>query len=164
MKEEEIKATIKGVLKMIPITPDGDGYKKYNNIPLNERDNNSWWYLDGELVSLVGYDGAAVTNCKSGGFGIETINPLEIEDDQVEKIDEENPTHYMIRLDGIVEVEVEGIDKPCIGFFWTTDHQTIYYDDKPYEWWRQRGLVCLKSDTEAIKCAQRKYRDKDYIL
>ena len=167
---KEIEVTTYKVLKMIADWRYGDKPKntrEYEDIPVNERDNNSWWYLHGELQSFVHYDKATVTNCESGGFGVETINPRKLDGDQVEEIDEENPTCYMIHLDGIVEVEVEGIDKPCIGFFWTTKsrcYEKIYWKDEPYEWWEQRGLVCFKDDTEACKYAFQKYREKAQCL
>ena len=141
-----------------------EGTRDWEDIVPDERDNNSWWYLDGVLESIVHYDKATVTNCKSGGFGVETINWRSISGDKVTEIETEKPMIYRMCFDGIVDVEIEGIDKPCIGYFWTTNHQVIYWEGKPYEHWDQRGLVCLQTDFEACERAERKMKQKKNIL
>lgn len=112
--------------------------RTFEDIPLEEREYASFWYLHGKLEELVGYDKATVTNLKEGGFG---------------KISEEYG--YMMCLDGIVPVEIEGIPDPCVGYFWITEYTDI---------WVQRGLVCLKSDLEGCEYAERKYKEKPNFL
>ena len=43
---------------------------------------------------------------------------------------------------------VEGISKPCIGYFWVDSLE------------RGRGLVCYKDDLESIEYAKKKYQQK----
>lgn len=133
--------------------------KKLENIPAEERDNNSWWYLHGDLTDITGYDKATTINCKSGGFSKDTINWSEITGDIVNSISEDIPTSQMC-FTGVVDVEIEGIKEHCIGYFWTVNHRTIYWENKPYQYWEQRGLVCLKSDTKGCEYAKKKYEEK----
>lgn len=145
--------------------PNGkpENTRSYDEIPKEERDNNGWWYLDGELESYVCNDKAYVTNCQSGGFAIETINWSSISGSQVKTI--KDP---MIRTEmyfnGIANVEIEGIDKPCIGFFWTSEEQDVFWEGLPYPIWKQRGLVCFADDKLAIEYAKKKYEEKSMFL
>lgn len=141
-----------------------DNTRNYEDIPVNERDNNSWWYLHGQLESLVHYDKGTVTNCQSGGFGKETINYSWISGDKVKEIHEDSLLINKMCFDGIVDVEIEGIDKECIGYFWTNDYKTVYYNDVAYEIWDQRGLVCLKTDFDGCEYAYTKYLEKSSFL
>lgn len=131
--------------------------ENYDKIPEDERDNNSWWYLHGELEDMVGYDKGVVCNCKSGGFGVETLNAIQIEGSKVTKINENKPMITKMCFEGIVRVEVESVNQPCIGYFWTSNYRDIYWKGKLYKQWNQHGLVCLKSDVKGIKSARRMY-------
>lgn len=156
----------KKVLKLIADWRYGkkpEGTKNWEDIPNEEKDWNSWWYLHGKLEDYVGYDKATATNCKSGGFAKETINWGEIVGDRVTSICDELPTHKMC-IDGIVDVEIEGINKPCVGYFWTACHKTIYWEEKAYEFWEQRGLVCFKSDTESCEYAKKMYEKQSQFI
>ena len=151
------------VLKMIADWCYGEkpeGTRVYDDIPKDERDNNSWWYLHGELENIVHYDKATVTNCKSGGFGQLTINYKTIIGDDVKDIREEKPFIYKMCFNGIVDVEIEGIDKLCKGYFWTTNHRYVYWKGKSYRLWDQRGLVVLSTDFESNEYAMKKYIEK----
>ena len=58
---------------------------------------------------------------------------------------------------GEFEVEVDGINEECIGIFWTTRERLVKTDKGiKFKVWDQRGLVCMKTDTEAIERARRK--------
>ena len=139
------------------------GTRDWEDIPMKEKDWNSWWYLHGKLESITHYDKATVTNCLSGGFAKDTINWESIIGDKVEKLADYKPTHMMC-FDGIVDVEIEGIDLPCKGYFWTTNYRTVYWKRKPYQIWDQRGLVCLADDEEACEYALSKMKDKSDML
>lgn len=115
------------------------GTRNYEDIDPTEREYASWWYLHGKLQDLVGYDKATVTNLKEGNFG---------------KLSKEYG--YMMCVDGIIPVEIEGVSEPCVGYFWTVKRT----DD----WWDQRGLVCFKSDTEGCEYAEKKYNEKPSFL
>lgn len=112
--------------------------RDYEDIDPNEREYANFWYLHGKLEELVGYDKAAVTNLREGGFGKDS-----------------KEYGYMMCFDGIVPVEIEGIPDPCVGYFWITK-----YTDT----WVQRGLVCLKSDLEGCEYAEHKYKEKPNFL
>ena len=154
---------MKRVLKIIPAWRSSNEPKKktpFREIKPEERDNNSWWYLDGDLEEFVGYDKAIVSNCKSGGFAKETIKWFEILGDKVTSADISKPFYNMC-LDGEVDVEVEGISRPCKGFFWTVNHRDVYHQDKKYEIWDQRGLVCFADDKEACDRARTRMNNKE---
>lgn len=116
-------------------------YKELATPKTREMHLSNWWYLHGELEEIVGYDKAMMLNIDelphktvpSMAFGKCTI--LE---------------------DGIYPVEIIGIDKPCVGYFWTIIEKD-YLDPNRNSIVQQRGLVCLKSDVEACKSAKRRY-------
>ena len=137
---------------------------KYEDVSENERDNNSWWYLHGKLEEFVGYDKATAINCKSAGYARATIHWSEISGNRVKKIYDNPEDYYNMYLNGIIPVKIEGIKEDCIGFFWTTDEHTIYWNDKSYPYWKQRGLVVFTDDIDAICYAQNKYLEKSKFL
>ena len=153
---------MKKILKMIAdwrYSEKPKGTRDYDDIPVDEMDWNSWWYLHGELESFVHYDKATVTNCMSGGFSRETINYASIAGDEVKRIADWRPRHMMC-FDGVVDVEIEGIDRPCKGYFWTNRYRMVYWKGKPYEIWDQRGLVCFADDKESCEYAKQKMESK----
>ena len=149
------------VLKMIADwhSEKPEGTRNYDDIPMEERDHNSWWYLHGNLEELVRYDKATVTNCLSGGFSRPTVPYGFIRGNKVNEIVDYKPWHMMY-LNGKVDVEIEGVDKPCVGWFWTEDERTIYWQDKPYQAWHQRGLVCLVDDVDGCQYAEQVYNER----
>lgn len=152
-------------LKLIAFCANGKslGTIKLEDIPAEERDWNSWWYLHGELEKIVGYDKATTINCKSAGYSRETINAGEIHGSDVINLSPNLPC-TMMYINGIVPVEIEGISEPCVGYFWTTNNRKISWQGKEYDFWDQRGLVCLKSDQKGCKYAEKKYKEKSKIL
>lgn len=136
---------------------------KYEDIPEHERDNNSWWYLHGKLEELVGYDKAIAINCFSLGISKETLHWSSIHGDNVTEVYDEKP-YYRMYFNGKISVEIDGIDKPCIGYFWTTDESPIYYKRRKDLYWCQRGLVCLADDKEACRYAALKMQERTRML
>ena len=136
---------------------------KYEDVPEKERDNNSWWYLHGELESITGYDKATAINCYSLGISKETLHWSSISGRYVGEVFDEEP-YFRMYFNGIIPVEVEGIDKKCIGYFWTTDEHDILYKGRLYSYWCQRGLVCCVDDLEACKYAEKKMNERSLIL
>ena len=130
----------------------------YKSVPKDELDYNSWWYLHGELESLVGYDKAYTTNCKTAGYSKESINWSCIRGNNVAKVRDDEPiTRWEMHVNGIIPVKVKGVDEICVGYFWTTEHSPVYYEGVPYPHWEQRGLVCLASDEKGRAYAQKCY-------
>lgn len=158
----------KPVLKMFPDDVNWAKIKattKYEDVPEEERDNNGWWYLHYKLEDIVGYDKATTSNCKSAGYSRKTIRWSEISGNKVNKVRGNDPeNYYNIYINSIVPVEVEGVDKPCVGFFWTTDEHDIYWKDIAYPHWYQRGLVCLMEDINGIEDAYNKFLEKTTVL
>lgn len=151
------------VLKM---NVDGEPWvpKKYRGnykaVPKDELDCNSWWYLHGKLESLVGYDKAYTTNCKTAGYAKETINWSSIGGNTVRELREDGRlTRWEMHVNGIIPVEVKGVKEPCVGYFWTEEWSPVWYEGISYPHWLQRGLVCLESDTEACAYAQECFDD-----
>lgn len=135
------------VLHIIPDTHyigNEDYSEKIESIPMEERDNAYSWYLHGKLEERVGYDKAIITNCKTLGIS----KPSNASD---------GITLNKLYFNGVADCEVEGIDEPCVGYFWVVNE----YDDKN---WRQKGLVCLKSDKEGCHYAEEKMSEKARII
>lgn len=127
-------------------------------------DRNSWWYLHGKLEKLCNYDKAVVLNLSEfPEYQGDTLKWTSIVGDiaEVTKFEENKE----IKINDIIPVQVIGINEPCIGYFWTTDERTVTAQCKngrtrKFQHWCQRGLVCLKDDTEACKYAKEKYLKK----
>lgn len=155
------------ILKMIAYQDDGQlfrsKHKSEKEIPKDEMCHNSWWYLHGKLEELVGYDKAITTNCKSAGYSKETIDWSEIHGNEVKSVFEDKMIPVMY-VNAIIPVEIEGIDKPCVGYFWTTDEYPIYWKEQSYPYWNQRGLVCFEDDKEACEFALEKYLTKTTMI
>ena len=157
----------KVTLNMIAYQVNGELFrsklKTENEVPEEEMCHNSWWYLHGELEDLVGYDKAITTNCKSAGYSRDTIDWSEISGNIVNDVlkDRTRPVMY---VNDIIPVAIEGVDKPCVGYFWTTDEHPIYWKGKEYPYWNQRGLVCFKDDKEACEFALKKYNSRTSMI
>ena len=83
-----------------------------------------FFYLHGELEQDLGYDKCEIMNL--GDLDVQ-YHPLTDSD-----------TTIITIPDGIYDVKVVDIDKPCIGYFWNINNQ-------------QRGLICYKTDFEACE-------------
>lgn len=123
---------MKDKLIIIAKQVDGSLYKSninYEDLSEDIKDSGNWWYLHGRLQDDVGYDKGLIEN----------IRPEQVE----------NRCGYPdINLNGEYEVEIRGIDKPCIGYFWIDSIGL------------GRGLVCYKDDLEEIKFAKENYKEK----
>lgn len=106
---------------------------------------SSFWYLHGELEELVGYDKATILNMEE----IPHITKNCYFNGDKEYFD------VVCVKDGIYDVEILGIDKPCVAYFWITDMDYIP---------NQRGLVCFKDNKEACEYALKKYNEKSQLL
>lgn len=132
-----------------------------------------YWYLDGELQKKVGCDQATIINLSWFPEFLEDILFWT-------EIKEIKRLSYITRVDrfikqkrakinNIIPVEILGISEECIGFFWTTDKLDITAIDKnnneqKFFTWRQRGLVCLKSDIDACRKAERYYKENRLLI
>ena len=111
------------VLKLAVYDEDfvSDEFKCTKEIPEEELDNNSWWYLHGKLENIVGYDKAYTINCFSAGYSKETLNCLEWMGETVIQVGDPL-TRQQMYVNGIIPIEIEGINEPCLGYFWTEDY------------------------------------------
>lgn len=110
---------------------------------------SNWWYLHGKLESDIGYDkGIMLDN--------DLLECLEFTDKDISK------SYQMWYLkDGVYDVEIIQINKPCKGYFWTTFEKFSNIDGiVPHT----HGLVCYSDDKEANKYAYKKYVEKSLIL
>lgn len=121
----------------------------------NEYDEGSWWYLHGQLETRVGFDKGFAYNIREAKVGSKIINWTQISGNKVIEIGRKHFRSQM-DFDGEIAVKVDGIDEPCIGFFWTEDRRTLTWKGNSYPYWKQRGLVCLVSDKEACENARSK--------
>lgn len=133
----------------------------WEQVPEEQQDNNSRWYLHGKLRDRIGYDKAFTINCLDAGYSVDALNYVSCWGEEVDEIrDPENILHKEMRVNGIIPVKVKGIKEMCVGYFWTIERRPLRYNGKQYPCWEQRGLVCLKSDTEGREDALEKYTER----
>ena len=143
--------------------PRPAGVQDPSEVPYIETDKSSWWYLHGELTKITGYDKAIVTNVKSGGFSKDTIDWEEIDGNKVKSVNSETPIPVMC-VTGVVPVKIDGIDRECLGYFWTDDVHKIRWKRKSWSYWTQRGVVVLKDNKEDVEYAERLFKERPKIF
>ena len=124
-------------------------------------DRNPLWHLYGDLVEMVGTDQATIINLKDfPKLTGETIKWGNIRNNRtyVDKFIDSKE----IKATGIFPIAIDGIKEECVGYFWIKNEQNVAaYDHslkyKLFKTWEQRGLVCLVSDVEARKEAEKMY-------
>jgi len=123
------------------------------------RTAGGWWYLDGTLENMMGYDKATIYNLTEfPELTKETILWNEIRNG-VTHVDKIRSVRGLY-ANGSFPVEVYGVSDPCTAFFWVTEETecTAYLtgSDIPVKFliWKQRGLVCLDSDIKSIEHAR----------
>ena len=106
---------------------------------------SNWWYLHGNLDSEIGYDKGVFCNLEDFNLYIKNCYY------------NGNKRYFDIVCleDGIYDVEIIGIDKPCVGYFWIINKEHIP---------ECHGLVCFKDDKEACEYAEQKYKEKSQYL
>ena len=138
------------MLKITAYQKDGSLFRSHYNdadsIPTSEYFPGEW-FLHGELQCLVGFDKGIATNCEELGIAANMPNFAEIKDSNVVSIFNRTPMRRM-KLNGVIPVEVEGIDRPCTGYFWLEDETEIQWEGRKYPYWRQRGLVVFADNDE----------------
>lgn len=171
--------SIKAAGNILQVLPDycynGHLYKKLRKIRKNgkcidwtkqnrdlEWDNNSWWYLHGELESKVGYDKAVIINATAAKDTIETLRWFEIRGDRCVSY-RDTPLREMY-VNGIRKCNVIGVHGDCLGFFWTVRERTVEYDKGTFNTWEQRGLVVQRNDTRAVLQAYHSFLMKEENL
>lgn len=136
--------------------PEFDKVVTLERYKRGDTDRNGWWYLDGRLERECGYDKGTVYNLSEfPNLREETLDWSSISGEHAEV--RGYSKHYEMHADGEFEVEVYGIKEECIGIFWTTRERLVGTQKGiKFKVWDQRGLVCMKTDTEAIERARRK--------
>ena len=140
--------------------------KDYDKIITQEKlkngdiDLNSWWYLDGRLERECEYDKGTVYNLSEfSNLRKETLDWSSISGDRAEV--RSYTKHFEMHADGEFEAEMYGVKEECIGIFWTTRERLVGTQKGiKFKVWDQRGLVCMKTDTEAIERARRKRMER----
>lgn len=136
--------------------PEFDKVVTKEKIENGDLDRNSWWYLDGRLERECGYDKGTVYNLSEyPNLRKETLDWSSISGEHAEV--RSYTKHFEMHANGEFEVEMYGVTEPCIAFFWTTRERMVKTDKGiSFKVWDQRGLVCMKTDKEAIERARRK--------
>lgn len=158
------------ILKIIPDTcycKDKELNTKCNQLyeSINKKEvDGSWWYLHGDLEDKISYDQGVAYNYVELGLYKETPDWSMIRGNEVTEL-HSNELRKRMYFNGIIDVEVFGINEPCVGYFWTVDKSDITnLDGKKYPHWEQRGLVCLKSDKQGCEYALKKYNERSTWL
>ena len=158
------------ILKIISFK-DNDYDKIIEEAGDENLDHSSGWYLHGMLEDLCHYDLATIYNMSDFPEDIKiTLRYKTMINDKtdVEKLDYFGKSY----LHGIQPVEVYGVQEECVGYFWISDERECIAsilsgnsgDHRKFMNWYQRGLVCLKSDKEAIEYAKQKYAENSSHL
>lgn len=152
------------ILNVVPLT--GMASKKFQQKVEKERKeikspsyHNDCWYLHGKIQKYTGgYDLGYFVNVPQE-FVEDIPNWRSYCGGQVNY--EDGIKHYT-HLNGIFRVNVLGIDKPCIGVFYTLLNLPTWFihDDQVWRMTDQRGYVCLEEDTEALEYALNHWKDR----
>jgi hypothetical protein len=143
--------------------PKPPGVREWTEVPYLETDKSSWWYLHGELQEIIGFDKALVTNVKSGGFSKDTIDWTAIDNrSQVTSV-RSGILEPVMHVTGVVPVEIEGIPRKCLGYFWIDDTRDIFWEGQKYPYWKQRGVVVLKDNKNDMEYAEKLFREQPKI-
>lgn len=115
------------------------------------------WYLHGKLEFDCGYDLALIVNWRD----IPTRKRLDwctIRNGSAElRSDKVLQSNYLY---GVFDVEVEGIDYACVGYFWTGFEEIVHSAKGKFLDWRQYGYVVARDDEEALAFAKEAYAEK----
>ena len=128
-------------IKVIPVNQIDDAFyhEDYDNLTKSLYDDPNirlfdFFYLHGELEQDLGYDKCEIMN----------LGDLNVQYHKYENLED---TSAITIPDGIYDVKVVGIDKPCVGYFWSTNKQ-------------QHGLICYKTDFESCKHAINSFNER----
>lgn len=160
-------------LKLLPYYHEDYSKIEKEAINTNNFIYNNWWYLHGDLEDMLHYDKASAINAKECPELVKMVpyaSKLGFGDDEFWKgtVDKINLVPHLY-INGIIECEVIGVKEECVGYFWIAEELPLKIFSKTGEiftgtHWQQRGLVCLKSDTEGREYALRKYKEKAIML
>lgn len=137
-------------LKVTAFLDDGKTLYKSHYPSAKEVPDSEWfpgyWHFFGNIKDVLGIDQGFATNCEELGIASDKLNYERIENGVVTSVYPDINRREM-NFDGIVDVEVEGVGKPCKGYFWT-ESTTVRYDEKVYPMWDQYGLIVYADDKE----------------
>jgi hypothetical protein len=129
-------------LKITAFLADGKTLYKSRYPSADDVPDREWfpgyWRFYGSIREL-GIDQGFATNCEALGVAADKLDYESIENGEVTSIHSQYKRREM-NFDGIVDVEVEGVQKPCKGYFWT-ESRTVRYGGKVFPMWDQHGLI-----------------------
>lgn len=133
------------ILKITAFTHDWELWRSAmestRQIPKEEQIFSEGWYLHGELETIVGFDIAVPTNAVKLGYYAETV---------LNYISEPPRVCKQFCFDGLINVEVEGLNEPCLGIFYVIPTMFRSANGRMYPTWKQKGFVCLERDKAAL--------------
>lgn len=136
-------------LKITAFLPDGKTLYKSHYPSADDVPDSEWfpgyWHFFGSIKEDLGIDQGFATNCEELGIASDKLDYESIENGEVTSIHSQYKRREM-NFDGIIEVEVEGVQKPCKGYFWT-ESTTVRHDGTVFPMWDQYGLI-VYSDNE----------------
>lgn len=132
------------------------------------------WYLHGKLEGIVGIDLCYLISSpdiKKYLKRVPKIVGCYTSNGKVISITDGKFFKEFPYINGVVECEIVGVIEECIGYFWTIQEKPMEVytkeGDKPFYsgiFWKQKGLICLKSDKEGIEHAEDKFRKRAEFL
>ena len=156
-------------LKVTAFLTDGKTLYKSHYPSADGVPNREWfpgyWRFYGSVREL-GIDQGFATNCEALGIASDKLDYERIENGEVTSIYSQYKRREM-NFNGIIDVEVEGVQKPCKGYFWT-ESTTVRHDGKVFPMWDQYGLIVYaddkKGNAEALARREKARRDIPYEL
>jgi len=157
-------------LKITAFLPDGKTLYKSHYPSADDVPDREWfpglWHFFGSVKEALGIDQGFVTNCEELGIASDKLDYESIENGEVTSIYSQYKRREM-NFDGIADVEVEGVQKPCKGYFWT-ESTTVRHGGKVFPMWDQYGLIVYadneKDNAEASARRGKARRDIPYEL
>ncbi len=111
----------------------------------------SGWYFHGHLEADLGYDLGVIINKEE----------LPVQGLRVHYSDGKSKILQYIP-EGIYQVQVHGVETPCIGYFWPFVNESKRVPELNRV--EMRGLVCYINDGDANAYARRQYNQKSTCL
>ena len=137
-------------LKITAFLPDGKTLYKSHYPSADDVPDREWfpgyWHFFGSVKEALGIAQGFATNCEELGIASDKLDYERIENGEVTSV-HTNINRREMNFDGIVDVEVEGVQKPCKGYFWT-ESTTVRHNGKVYPMWDQYGLIVYADDKE----------------
>lgn len=150
--------TVESMLRYIP--DDGYGLMLIRE---SERasysDINVAGTLSDKVRRMFNTEYGVIANSVNLGFYKETIAWKAMTNNKVTEVFEKKPIKKMY-LNGMMPVDILGLNDKCVGYFWTVKETTITYEGRQYPDWWQFAFICKADDAKTCSILRRAYEER----